>query len=605
MRPMTGRLARSRSPPQPKTTCTRPPPACASGRTVRSTPSKGGFVRVVDRDRQAAVVLDALETAGHCGDGRERGGISSGVRPEGDAGGRGGEEILGVRVAEERGIDGKSGSRFAGAFTLRWGTRNGGFFFEGEWGEGLHLDLRAIQPERRAPEDRREEAPGRCRDGAAQGSGARVLHALFPLQEKTNGPIRVESARELLSERISEIDDRLPLRLEQTEEARFRLEVLVQVLVEVEMLVREVQEEGDVEGATREPVEDERVRRALERRGRPAVLDEVPEHELELRGLGRRVRRRHGRRVAARPAVDDRSEESAPFVPRREQAVDEECRRRLPARPRDADGDEALARAPREERRHEARGAARILDGEVGHAENFRSGRKSQRGHGAARDGVRDEAAAVRLEPRKRGEERARRRGPRVVRDRRDLRVSRRAAPDVRRFGGERRELHGSPPSAPRPPAGARTSAHVVPRERGAPGGGSCVATNPGPVRRAATPRPARRRTASRRSARQVRQRILVGLAILAVRRGDDARGGERRASGRGGARRKVRRQDGRARSVRPARRHLEDARPPRRSARRPGGDVAAVRLAVRLVHDDRDHDARASAGRKPMNDAT
>ena len=40
MRPMTGRLALSRSPPQPKTTWTRPPPACASGRTVLRTPSR-------------------------------------------------------------------------------------------------------------------------------------------------------------------------------------------------------------------------------------------------------------------------------------------------------------------------------------------------------------------------------------------------------------------------------------------------------------------------------------------------------------------------------------------------------------------------------------
>ena len=64
------------------------------------------LVRVVDEHRQPAVVLDALEAAGHDGDGRERRGDLGGRESERDAGGRRGEEVLGVRPAEERRDDG-------------------------------------------------------------------------------------------------------------------------------------------------------------------------------------------------------------------------------------------------------------------------------------------------------------------------------------------------------------------------------------------------------------------------------------------------------------------------------------------------------------------
>jgi hypothetical protein len=76
----------------------------------------------------------------------------------------------------------------------------------------------------------------------------------------------------------------------------------------------------------------------------------------------------------------------------------------------------------------------------------------------------------------------------RVVRDRDDVRVTRGAGQSVLESGGEGGEPHGIPPSEVRAGDGERTSAHVVPRDAGAPTGGSCDTTNPEPWSRAATP---------------------------------------------------------------------------------------------------------------------
>ena len=61
--PISGRLPRSRSPPAPKTTISRPR---VSSRAVRSAVLQGvGLVRVVDDDREGLALVDGLEAPGH------------------------------------------------------------------------------------------------------------------------------------------------------------------------------------------------------------------------------------------------------------------------------------------------------------------------------------------------------------------------------------------------------------------------------------------------------------------------------------------------------------------------------------------------------------
>ena len=110
IRPMTRALAAVAVPAAAEDDVHAPAgPDGASERHVRSTPSSAPrLVRVVDEDGQAERVRDAFEAAG---DARRPTRASrrsrSGEIAERDAGGRRGEEVLGVRPAEERGIYGE------------------------------------------------------------------------------------------------------------------------------------------------------------------------------------------------------------------------------------------------------------------------------------------------------------------------------------------------------------------------------------------------------------------------------------------------------------------------------------------------------------------
>ena len=68
--PISGRLPRSRSPPAPKTTITRPSRELARG--AQHVLERVGRVRVVDEHREGLALVDRLEAAGHAAGARQR-----------------------------------------------------------------------------------------------------------------------------------------------------------------------------------------------------------------------------------------------------------------------------------------------------------------------------------------------------------------------------------------------------------------------------------------------------------------------------------------------------------------------------------------------------
>ena len=72
------------------------------------------------------------------------------------------------------------------------------------------------------------------------------------------------------------------------EEAEFRRAVALEGAVQVEVLVAQVRQDGDVVRDRRHPVQRQPVRRGLQDRDRVAGLDHRPERRLELRRLRRR-----------------------------------------------------------------------------------------------------------------------------------------------------------------------------------------------------------------------------------------------------------------------------------------------------------------------------
>ena len=122
-------------------------------------------------------------------------------------------------------------------------------------------------------------------------------------------------------------------------------------------------------------------------------------------------------------AVAERSEEARRAERRSEHAVDQQSRRRLPARARDADHHELLGGVAREARREHGRRVARVRDRDERDREAFGRRALGEDGGRSGGDRLRDEGAAVVLWPAERGEERPRADLARVVRHRDDLRI--------------------------------------------------------------------------------------------------------------------------------------------------------------------------------------
>ncbi len=98
--PMIGRLPASRSPPQPKTTTSRPP---AKGRSAREHIfQRIGLMRVIDKDRRAVARADQLEPAGRARERFQRLEDARAVGARHDAEPGGDEGVCGLESAGER-----------------------------------------------------------------------------------------------------------------------------------------------------------------------------------------------------------------------------------------------------------------------------------------------------------------------------------------------------------------------------------------------------------------------------------------------------------------------------------------------------------------------
>ena len=182
------------------------------------------------------------------------------------------------------------------------------------------------------------------------------------------------------------------------EQHGLRLEVVVHVAVEVEVVVREVREDGHGEAGRPHSPHGERVRRHLHGHGpcpRVALRRQVG---LQLGGLGRR----------ARPG--ERAQHRGPPAVRREDRSEEVGGGRLAARAGDADDVEVIGGVAPEGRRDRAEGVAH------GRGSQLRQGRRQralhEEGHGTAACGLVGEVVAVDRRARHAAEERARLHGP-------------------------------------------------------------------------------------------------------------------------------------------------------------------------------------------------
>ena len=88
------------------------------------------------------------------------------------------------------------------------------------------------------------------------------------------------------------------------EQLRLCGKVRLHRLVEVEVILRQVREHGDVELDSIDPMLRERVRRHLHRAGDRSLFVQVEKRPLQLRGLGRRPRATEGADDARRPPFD-------------------------------------------------------------------------------------------------------------------------------------------------------------------------------------------------------------------------------------------------------------------------------------------------------------
>ncbi len=386
-------------------------------------------VRVVHEDGEVLAGEDALHAAGDSGERRDPALHRVLRQAEGEPRPEGGEGVLDVEGADER---------------------------------GLHVEDAEGRP--------RAEARPLERQPHVLGEEVR------PRVPEGEGPDRPPArARELGGALVVEVQHGVAVvAQEPLEEHPLRREVGVHVAVVVEVVAGEVREDGDPELEAVDALEGERVRGHLEH-GAPAPgVHHLPEEGLEVRRLGRRA---HRLGDAVAHAVLDGADEAHRLPGGAEGRVHEVRRRRLAVRAGDADEVELARRVPEDRRGERGEGRPR-----VGHAHPrpLAGGRRlGADGDGALLPRRLHELVAVGDEAADGHEERAGPRAARVVRDVRDLEGGVAAELRPGEAGEEVLEPHGlSPPPGPgsarrccpaRSRSPARGSGRSRGRSRGAP----------------------------------------------------------------------------------------------------------------------------------------
>jgi len=141
------------------------------------------------------------------------------------------------------------------------------------------------------------------------------------------------------------------------EEPSLRLEVRLEVAVEVEMVVAEVREDEHGEADPVQAMQDGRMRRGLHRTRAIARVEHLAEQPLQVYRLRCRP---HDSPPLTADARLDRSQQARASTGRREDREEEEARGRLAARARDTDDLELAGRLAEEDvcrRRHGGAGA--------------------------------------------------------------------------------------------------------------------------------------------------------------------------------------------------------------------------------------------------------
>ena len=293
------------------------------------------------------------------------------------------------------------------------------------------------------------------------------------------------------------------------EEQRFRVEVRVHRAVRVQMVLRQVREDGAREVRALDPIEREALRRRFHRSAADPRVAHRRKEPLQIdRFRGRPCHRQNG--------VADVRLDGADYARRNTQRAEHrfehERRRRLAVRSGHADERERARRVAEEQRRERAhRGAHRRDDGLRNR--NVERPLDHER-HGSCLDCARGEIVSVGVLARNAEEQRARSNGTRVVRDVVDrhaaVSLQARAANTIDQ--GLKDHGHGGRPSRPGPPpepggplgrhAGRRELYHALRAASGSSISSAAPQASPrGTAMRSATAwASARRARASRRS---------------------------------------------------------------------------------------------------------
>ena len=360
-RPISGRLARSRSPPQPKTQITRP--SVSSARGEERAGQRVGRVRIVDDDQERLTLVDWLEPAGDPADARHAACDRLVREAEQLPGGHGREHVLDVEATEQR---------------------------------RRHVDPADTHPR----SSRADLEPLGAKVGIGRVDRER--------RERRNAQ-DTELLGEPASVWIVDVDGR-GRRLVGHEQAALGVVVRLHRAVQVEVVLAQVREREHREADAGEALQLRTMRGRLERAAPVTGVEHLPEDALEVDRLRRRPD--GWPPLAADPGLD-RAEQSRP-PPRRGQHREEQERGgRLPVRPRHSGDGQVPRRIVEEGDRRAGHRRAGVGDDELRPVDV--DGTFDDERDRAVRDRLRGDVVTVEPPSRHAEEERARLERSRVV----------------------------------------------------------------------------------------------------------------------------------------------------------------------------------------------